>query len=93
MGKMRPQKANIIIRRQNVGSASNDMGFVKKADGTYDIIVDQYSQTSLKYDQSWLGKLKQAYAASVATKTMKKMSKQVTKTVLPNKTIKLSIQV
>lgn len=42
-GEKRPQKANIIIRRRNTGQgASNDIGFLKNADGTYSPIVSDY---------------------------------------------------
>ena len=51
-GDKRQQKANIIIRRKDVGSASNDLGFVKKEDGTYEAIVSKYD--SRKYNEQWL---------------------------------------
>ena len=43
-GDKRNQKANIIIRRKNVGGASNDIGFVKKPDGTYEAIISEYDR-------------------------------------------------
>jgi len=42
-GDVRSQKANIIVRRRHVGSASNDLGFVKK-DGKYRMIVSQFDK-------------------------------------------------
>ena len=92
-GTMRPQKANIIIRRQYVGLASNDMGFVRQPNGTYDIIVDDFSRSRHQYDQKWVGKLKQLYNSKVTIKTTKKMCKKVTKTILPNRTIKIAIEI
>jgi len=42
-GKARPQKANLIIRRKNTGlGASNDVGFIKQADGSFSPIVSDY---------------------------------------------------
>src|SRR6185436_4451141 len=42
----RPEKANIVIRRQNVGSSSNDIGFLKLDDGTYQPIVSEYDTST-----------------------------------------------
>ena len=45
-GQSRPQKANIIIRRRNTGlGASNDVGFIKNADGTFSPIVSDYDSS------------------------------------------------
>ena len=59
-GQPRPQKANIIIRRNHTGlCASNDVGFLKMSDGTYQAIVSDYDQQ--KFDQTWLGQLRAGY--------------------------------
>ena len=54
----RAQKANIIIRRQHVGGAANDLGFVKE-NGTYKAIISDYD--SGFYNKQWLGKLTTYY--------------------------------
>ena len=60
-GNARPQKAHIIIRRHNTGiDASNDIGFVRGADGKYQAIISEYDE-SVKFNASWLGELKQTY--------------------------------
>jgi hypothetical protein len=41
-GDKRNTVANVIIRRNNVGGAANDIGFVKNADGTYSSIISEY---------------------------------------------------
>ena len=41
-GKLRTQKAHIIIRRQDVGNAANDVGFLKTTNGTYEMIISEY---------------------------------------------------
>ena len=33
-GDIRPQKAHIVVRRQHVGQAANDVGWERQADGT-----------------------------------------------------------
>ena len=60
-GDVRPEKANIIIRRHNTGiGASNDIGFVRGTDGCYQAIISAYDR-GVKFGDSWLGKLKQSY--------------------------------
>ena len=60
-GQSRPQKANIIIRRQNTGcGASNDVGFLNTEDGTYQAVISEYDQ-SVKFNQTWLGQLRAGY--------------------------------
>jgi hypothetical protein len=64
---MRADKANVIIRRQYVGRASNDIGFIKAADGTYQAIISEYD--SSQHDKSWLDKVSQRYSANVVHQT------------------------
>jgi len=40
----RQQKAHVVIRKNNVGSASNDIGFEKQSDGTYTAHVSDYDK-------------------------------------------------
>ncbi len=59
-GDARPEMAEIIIRRKFVGSASNDIGFAKSADGTFQAIISGYDQR--KYSHTWLQKVQCRYA-------------------------------
>ena len=59
-GDKRADVAEIIIRRRYVGSMSNDIGFKKNTDGTYEAIISEYD--SSRYSSAWLGKLSAAYA-------------------------------
>ncbi len=59
-GDKRKDKANLIIRRKNVGSSSNDIGFVLAEDGTYQAIISDYD--SGRHNAAWLDKLNQTYA-------------------------------
>lgn len=65
-GDMREQVANIVIRRKHVGGASNDLGFVRNADGTYSSIISEYD--AHRYNAEWMGKLTQSYNLKVTTK-------------------------
>ena len=66
----RPQTAHIIIRKEYVGSASNDMGVKRNDDGTYTLIVDEYSMSAHGYGAKWVNKLKQKYATKITLKAL-----------------------
>jgi len=63
-GDKRDNTAEVIIRRKNVGSASNDMGFKKQEDGTYKAIISDYDHG--KYGKSWQKKLETQYGVERA---------------------------
>lgn len=54
-GDRRSQVANVIIRRENVGGAANDVGFVRGSDGKFQAIISEYD--SGHYTAAWLGKM------------------------------------
>lgn len=56
---IRPQTAEVIIRRQYIGSASNDIGFKQQSDGTFEAIISEYDRA--QYSQDWLNRLTQRY--------------------------------
>ena len=57
-GMVRPEMGHIIIRRQHVGAASNDLGFIKE-EGGYRMIISNYDKT--RYNANWRMKLQEAY--------------------------------
>jgi len=63
-GDMRPQTAEVIIRRTFIGPASNDIGFKRQEDGTFDAIISDYDRA--RYSPQWLNRLIQRYAYHVA---------------------------
>jgi hypothetical protein len=58
-GDVRSQTAEVIIRRQYIGSASNDIGFRRQKDGQFEAIISEYDRN--KYSQEWLNSLTQRY--------------------------------
>uniref|UniRef100_B8HWI7 DUF1257 domain-containing protein n=1 Tax=Cyanothece sp. (strain PCC 7425 / ATCC 29141) TaxID=395961 RepID=B8HWI7_CYAP4 len=66
-GDRRSQTAEVIIRRTFIGTASNDIGFKRQPDGTFQAIISEYDQH--RYSQQWLNQLTQRYGyhALVAT--------------------------
>ena len=60
MGDERTEQAQIIIRRRQLDSASNDIGFVRDGSGVYQAIISEYDR-GIGFDDAWLGRLSQAY--------------------------------
>ena len=59
-GDERPERAHIIIRRRQLDSASNDIGFVRDTSGQYRAVVSDYDR-GIGFDRAWLGRVSQAY--------------------------------
>ena len=59
-GDERPERAHIIIRRQHLDSASNDIGFFRGPDGQFRAILSEYDR-SIGFDHKWLGCVQQRY--------------------------------
>ena len=62
-GDRRPETAEIVIRRQHVGRASNDVGFARTADGYVPIVSDFDRRTLLGGE--FLTRLRTAYSEQV----------------------------
>jgi hypothetical protein len=62
-GDERTETAHVIIRRAQLDSASNDIGFVRGADGHFRAILSEYDR-SIGYNEQWLGKVHQHYKES-----------------------------
>ena len=91
-GDVRAQKAHIIIRREHVGRAANDLGFERQADGRYRVWVSEYDQKYNKYDDSWMGRLKQAYGVEKARAEAKKKGYRVSEQKLDDGRIRLVLR-
>jgi hypothetical protein len=69
-GDKREQKAEIIIRRKQVGGASNDIGFERGEDGNFVAHISAYDQGY--YNSKWLSELKGKYALKHGRKIARK---------------------
>jgi hypothetical protein len=58
-GDERPERAHVIIRRQHLSSAANDIGFERGA-GRFRAIVSEYDR-STGFGDAWLGRVQQRY--------------------------------
>lgn len=76
-GDKREQKAHIIVDKGHVGVAANDVGFLKKANGKYEMIISAYDK-SARHADNFLKKLPRNYAAHKVIKTAATMGIRVT---------------
>jgi len=60
MGDERAERAQIIIRRRHLDSASNDIGFARDGSGVYGAIISEYDR-GIGFDDAWIGLLSQTY--------------------------------
>ena len=60
MGDERGERAQIIIRRRHLDSASNDIGFSRDGSGVYRAIISEYDR-GIGFDDAWIGRVSQTY--------------------------------
>ena len=60
LGDERPEKAHIVIRRRQLDSASNDIGFARDANGVYRALISEYDR-GIGFNDAWLGRVAQTY--------------------------------
>ena len=60
LGDERQERAHVIIPREQLDCASNDIGFVRDSSGVYRAIVSEYDR-GIGFDDAWLGRLAQIY--------------------------------
>ena len=91
MGDKRDQQAHIIVRRQHVGGSSNDLGFIRKENGSYEAIISEFDRT--RYSTDWMQDLGQLYAEKKTTKELKKNGWRInTRTVETDGRITLTVK-
>src|SRR5215471_13898652 len=59
-GDERPERAQIVIRRRQLDSASNDIGFARDSSGVYRALISEYDR-NIGFDVAWLGRVTQTY--------------------------------
>ena len=89
-GDMREQTAHVIIRRQTIGGASNDIGFIRGADGTYTAQISRYDQH--RHGERWQAKLKQSYAFHAIRRQQERNGRTVTRQVRTDGKIVVSVK-
>jgi len=67
-GDQRPEKAHVVLRRSQVGSASNDVGFVRGADGIFTATISDYdSRTNFNERRQTELKVRYGYRHTLRT--------------------------
>ena len=85
-GDTRAEKANVIVRRKFVGSAANDIGFVKDETGRYKAIISKFD--SGKHNTKWLNGLKASFAEHRTAKEARRLGvKLKSRTVINGKLV------
>lgn len=69
-GDKRPECAEIIIRRQEVGRLSNDVGFRQEETGEFEAIISEFDRGSGKCSGTFLQDLHRKYAYGVVKEQM-----------------------
>ena len=78
-GDRRPETAEIVVRRQHVGSASNDIGFARTAQG-YVPIVSEFDERTLHGGQ-FVTRLRTAYSEQVVDEVRRRLRGTARRTV------------
>jgi hypothetical protein len=65
VGDTRITRAHIIVRREHVGPASNDIGFLQTPGGYFQAQISDFDQ--VLFGKRWLDALTQRYSYHVAT--------------------------
>lgn len=89
-GDQREEVANIIIRKKFVGGSSNDIGFKKTEDGTYEAIISAFDRGSggrhathtHGYNDNWMKDLKRKYTEKLYTREARKKGYEVKRKVV-----------
>lgn len=89
-GDRRDETAEIVVRRQHLGRASNDLGF-KRTEGGYAIIISQYDQRAL-HGGRFIPKLRTAYGERMAARLAQNVHGTLTRKVEGGK-VKILIRV
>ena len=82
-GDVRPQKAHVVIRREHVGQAANDVGCERMPDGTYRAWISGFDCRH-RFDQAMQNRIKQEYAYHVVRRQQSALGRTVERRSLPN---------
>jgi hypothetical protein len=80
-GDERPQKAHVVIRRQHVGTAANDVGWERLPDGTYRAWISEYDGQH-RFDTAMQNRVKQEYAYAAVAKQQLALGRTVERRML-----------
>ena len=70
-GDVRAERAEIVVRRRFIGSASNDLGFARSAEG-FTPIISEYDQRTM-HGGEFIPRLRTAYNVRVVAEMQKRL--------------------
>ena len=71
MGDERAERAQLVVRRQHIGSASNDLGFARTAEG-YTPIISEYDQRTMMGGK-FIARLRASYNERVVEEMQRRL--------------------
>ena len=89
-GDERPQRAHIVIRREHVGQAANDVGWECMPDGTYRAWISEYDARH-RFNPEMQNRMKQEYAYHAVAHQQQSVGRTVQRRELENGEIEVLI--
>jgi UDP-3-O-acyl-N-acetylglucosamine deacetylase len=89
-GDERPQRAHIVIRREHVGQAANDVGWEQMPDGTYRAWISEYDSRH-RFNPEMQNRIKQEYAYHAVALQQRALGRSVQRRSLENGEIEVVI--
>lgn len=89
-GDERSQKAHIVIRRQHVGQAANDVGWERLPDGTYRAWISEYDSRH-RFNPEMQDRIKQECAYHAVSRQQQALGRTVERRMLENGEIEVLI--
>lgn len=76
IGRPTDVMADVIVRRKDLGASSDDMGFVRGEDGTWDALVSEIHL--FRFDKKWFAELAQRSGVAVPTAGPRQFAASIT---------------
>lgn len=89
-GDERAQRAHVIIRRQYVGPAANDVGWERLPDGTYRAWISEYDGRH-RFDAAMQNRIAQEYAYAALARQQQALGRTIERRALPTGAIEVTI--
>jgi hypothetical protein len=86
----RPERAHIVIRRQHVGQAANDVGWERLPDGTYRAWISEYDGRH-RFNPAMQDRIKQEYAYHAVARQQRALGRTVQRRMLASGEIEVLI--
>ncbi len=89
-GDQRAQQAHIVIRREHVGTAANDVGWERQPDGKYRAWISEYDSRH-RFNEAMQNRVKQEYAYGLISRQARALGRTVTRERLPGGELRVLI--